>query len=378
MQLSISKNMKKKKKVLLAGGGSGGHVFPLLNVWEYMKNDFEVQYVGEKNGKEQVWVEERGINYQGISAGKLRRYFSIQNFIDIFKVPVGIYQSWQILRDFKPDLVFAKGGNVSFPVVIAAWWLKIPVLTHESDLVMGLANRMTASIADKIAVSFPVGAYGSRYSEKMIYTGLPVRVWTKKSGNEDEIVKSFGLNKDLPTVFVTGGSQGAMAVNSYILDHLDKILDYANVIHVSGETDFVRVREKTKDIIGTGVYKLYSFLTDNFNKAMYISEIVVSRASATTLAEISSMAKPSILIPLPISASNHQYFNAKRYEDIGASVMVEEREFKQINLAVLLQSILEDEEKYHEMSSSASVAMQTEGVSQIIIDLINNMIEEKR
>ncbi len=366
-----------KKKVLLVGGGSGGHVFPLLNVWEFMKDDYEVLYIGEENGKEKSWVEERGIRYKGIQAGKLRRYFSLQNFVDFFKVPIGIYQSWKIIKDFKPDLVFAKGGNVSFPAVVAAWWLKIPILTHESDLVMGLANKMTASMATKIAVSFPVGGYGEKYADKMIYTGLPVRAWNKKSGDEEEIMKHFGVNKELPVIFVTGGSQGAMNLNSYVMKHLEKILEYANVIFVTGENDYERVNGEVGHVKGEGVCKIYSFLTDNFNKGMFVSDLIVSRASATTLAEISSMAKPSVLVPLPTSASNHQYFNAKSYEDMGACVLIEERDFDKFNLAVLIRSLFEDEESYHEMSSSASAAMQTDGVGKIILDLINELIEEK-
>jgi len=211
----------------------------------------------------------------------------------------------------------------------------------------------------------------------MIYTGLPVRAWAKKSGDDDEIIKSFGLDKELPIIFVTGGSHGAKSLNSYVAQHLEKILEFANVIMVTGENDYERIVDKVGDVKGKGVCRIYSFLTDNFNKGMFISDLIISRASATTLAEISSMAKPSILVPLPTSASNHQYFNAKSYEDMGACVLVEERDFDKINLAVLIKSLFEDEESYHEMTSSASAAMQTDGVGKIILDLINDLIEEK-
>ena len=130
----------------MAGGGSGGHVFPLLNVYEVIKDDYEVLFIGERNGKEQKWVEERNVKYQGIYAGKLRRYFSFQNFVDFFKFPIGFVQSLIILNRFKPKMVFVKGGHVSLPVALAAWILRKPILAHESDMVMGLANKIISRI----------------------------------------------------------------------------------------------------------------------------------------------------------------------------------------------------------------------------------------
>lgn len=368
--------MNKKIKVILAGGGSGGHVFPLLNIWEYMKQDYDVLYIGEKNGKEEKWVTERGIKFQGVYAGKLRRYFDLRNIIDFFKVPIGIIQAINIIKNFKPQVVLVKGGYVSLPVAAAAWFMKIPVIEHESDLVMGLSNRIIAGIADKIAVSFPVGGYGEKYSNKMIYTGLPVREWKFKSGDVKKIKADLNIDNNLPTVFVTGGSHGAMKINSYVMEHAKEILKFANIVQVAGDLDYERVKKEQEKISGNGKYLVYGFLSDDFNRAMFVSEIVISRASATTLAEISSLAKPSILVPLPTSASNHQYFNARSFEDMGASVMIEERDFSKINLAVLISSILDDEERYYEMSSSASAAMQTEGAGLIILDLINDLVKK--
>jgi UDP-N-acetylglucosamine--N-acetylmuramyl-(pentapeptide) pyrophosphoryl-undecaprenol N-acetylglucosamine transferase len=243
-------------------------------------------------------------------------------------------------------------------------------------MVMGLANKIISRMAKTIAVSFPIGAYDNKYASKMIFTGLPVKGWKAKSGDVQKMKKILQIDLQLPTIFVTGGSYGANSVNSYILEHASKILNYANILHVTGDNDYDRVTKLGKNIKGKGVYNIYKFLTDDFNKDLYVSDMVISRASATTLAEISSMAKPSILIPLPTSASNHQYFNAKSFEDMGASVMIEERDFPRINLAILIKSILEDEERYEEMSASAVTAMQTEGAAQIIKDIIAGMIGE--
>ncbi|HPH78828.1 MAG TPA: undecaprenyldiphospho-muramoylpentapeptide beta-N-acetylglucosaminyltransferase [bacterium] len=364
-----------KQKILMAGGGSGGHVFPLLNVYEIMKKNYEVLFVGENKGKEEKWVSERGIAYRGILAGKMRRYWSWDNLVDIFKLPIGIVQSLYIINNFRPQVVFVKGGYVSLPVAIAAWMLRIPILVHESDMVMGLSNRVIGKIATKIAVSFPIGGYDSRLAKKMIYTGLPVRDWKVKSENIDVFKNNFGISNDLPVIFVTGASQGAIHINDYIFRYVDSMLEYANVIHQTGELDYERIALLAKNKKGKGVYIVKPFLTDDFNRVMYLADMVVARSGATTLAEISSLAKPSILIPLPTSASNHQYFNAKTFEDIGAAVMVEERDFDRINLAILIKSILEDEERFEEMSAAAVTAMQTEGASQIINDIIVDMIK---
>lgn len=370
--------MKKgKKKIVLTGGGSGGHALPLIFIWEQIKNDYQFLYIGEKNGKEEEIVRRVGIEYKGIVAGKWRRYFSWSNFIDLWRIPIGIWQSYSILKRWQPDLVLAKGGYVSVPVVIAAHWLKIKIISHESDAIMGLANRIIARYAQKIAVAFPVGRYGSKFSEKMVWVGMPVRQWSYRQEDREKLRHHFSLKNDLPVLFVTGGSQGAVNVNKYVLRHLDELLQFCNVIHVTGKTDFDRVKKIRTDMSkNKDRYFIFDFMFEEYEKAMVMADLIISRGGST-LAEISNLAKPSILIPLPTSASNHQYYNAKSFEDVGASVMVEESDFEKINLTVLVKSLLEDEERLEEMRAAAATAMKTDGSTRIVADLIDNVLGEK-
>jgi len=372
------KSQTKKEKIVLAGGGSGGHVMPLLSVWEFLKDEYEVLFLCSNQGKEEKILADKKVYFKTIWAGKLRRYFDWQNLVDFFKTPIGIAQSYFILRSYRPVVVLAKGGYVSVPVGIAAWLLGIPLVTHESDAVMGLANRILARFATKIAVAFPVGRYQSQDEKKMIWTGMPVRKWKYQDGDKEKIREEWGLNNQLPVIFITGGSQGAKKMNSYVMDNLDKILQFANVIHQTGELDFPRLERKKMSLTETkGKYLIYDFLIDEYDRAMVLADLVIARAGST-LADISNLAKPSILIPLPSSASNHQFYNAKSFDDMGAAVMLEERDFNKINLAVLAESILSDEERMEEMASTASTAMKTEGSAQILVDIIKDTIRQSR
>ena len=372
--LEADMSRKKRKTILLAGGGSAGHVMPLVSVVEAIKGKYDTVFIIEKNGVEENVLKKRNIIYYGILAGKWRRYWSWQNFIDIFKVIIGIFQSIYLLFKIKPDVVLAKGGYVSIPVSVACWFWHIPLVSHESDAIMGLANKFTARIARKIGVAFPVGVYGGVNENKLVWVGMPVRKFEMDGGDLIKIGKYFGINNDLPVVFVTGGSQGAVNLNSYILKNIKEILKFCNVIHITGKKDFDRVKKIKEELeLLPGKYLVYDFMYDDYGRAIVLADIVISRAGST-LAEISFMAKPSILVPLPTSASNHQYYNAKSFEDVGASIMIEERDFNKVNLAILLQSVLSDEERMEEMKAAATTAMMTEGSAQMMLDLIESVM----
>lgn len=367
----------KKKKIVLTGGGSSGHVMPLLYVWELIKDDFDFLYIAETKGKELSILEKYDLDYKTVKAGKWRRYLSWENFVDLFKIPIGIWQSYWILKKYQPDLVVAKGGHVSVPTTIAAGWLKIPIIAHESDTIMGWANRISGRFATKIAVAFPVGRYGSKHAKKMVWVGMPVKKWGYNHDDDLKIRKYFGIENDWPIILVTGGSQGAVHVNDYLAKYLERILSFANVIHLTGSYDFERVKKNKEKIDkNQGKYLVFDYLYEDYGKAMSIADLIISRAGSTTLSDISNLSKASILIPLPTSASNHQFYNAKSFEDMGASVMVEERDFGKIDLSVLTKSLLEDEERMEEMKAAAATAMKTEGSAQIMADLIKSVLEK--
>lgn len=262
-------------------------------------------------------VEKINIPYKSVTCGKLRRYFSVENLIDIFKVPIGIVQAYFILRRFRPDVVFSKGGFVSVPVVIAGSWLGTQVIIHESDVRPGLANRICARYADKICISFEeTKNYFKKYSRKIIYTGNPVR----KSITEGEAEKGYkftGLDKHRPVILVMGGSQGAQQINDLVRGGMDELLKRFQIVHIRGRGNLdISLHRKG--------YVQYEFLDEQMKDVYAISELVISRGGANSLAEIAALKKKALVIPLGTAASRgDQIENAQMFaRKLGWGVMV--------------------------------------------------------
>ncbi len=262
-------------------------------------------------------VEKIGIPYKSVACGKLRRYFSVENLIDIFKVPVGIFQAWRILRKFRPDVTFSKGGFVSVPVVIAASWLKVPVIIHESDVRPGLANRICARYADKICVSFEeTRKYFAKYSRKIIYTGNPVRK-SVLDGNVADGYKFTGLDKHRPIILVMGGSQGAQQINELVRGGMEELLKRFQIVHICGRGNLdISLHKKG--------YVQYEFLNEQMKDVYAVSELVISRGGANSLAELAALKKKTLVIPLGTAASRgDQIENAQIFaRKLGWGVMV--------------------------------------------------------
>jgi len=331
MNFKIIKNSMKNKnlklKIILTGGGTAGHVWPTLTVAEAIKKqklDTDFLYIGSENGIESEIVPKNHYQYQSIKTGKIRRYFSWENFIDPFKVVKGVSQSKKIIKSFKPDAVFAKGGYVTAPVVFAAWLCKVPVVLHESDSVMGLANKTLSKFAKKIAVSFPTNYYPQKLQKKLFYSGLPIREsfvhWQKCSN------VNIKFNVQLPIVLITGGSQGAHFINHSIFKILAKLLKKYNIIHLTGTQDIETAEKRKKKLSSTYSkrYLPYGFLDQEMTEAMKTADLVISRAGANSLFELAAMKKPAIIIPLPSAASDHQNKNAEIFRAQKAVVVLKE------------------------------------------------------
>lgn len=317
-------------KILLTGGGTGGHLIPLLSVIEEIRRrepEAEFLFVGPKSEFNET-LREKGIKVREIQSGKLRRYFSLKNLTDILGFLVGTDEAlWRIIK-FGPDVIFSKGGYASVPAVLAASYIGVPVLTHESDTVPGLANKLIGRCAKKIFISFPkTREYFPK--DKIIMSGNPIRQDIKE-GNKERAKAYFGLSEDLPTLLVFGGSQGARNINRLIVDSLGDILERYQVIHVCGTNNYDQLKEEIgKLTIGHRQqqrYKIYPYLGEEMKDAYALADGVVSRAGASSLSEIVALEKPSLIIPLPSAANNHQYLNAKYFRDEGMVLMVEEKE----------------------------------------------------
>ena len=281
-----------------------------------LKKDIKILYIGSTNGVSKSLVSKYGIKFKGVYCGKFRRYFSLQNFIDIFKVPIGIIQAYKALRSFKADIVFSKGGYVSLPVVLAAAKLKIPVVLHESDVVPGLANKIMAKFSKKICISFEeTKKYFNKYYKKIIFTGNPVRTSILK-GSTAKGLKFTGFNKNKPVILVIGGSQGARQINNLVRASLDELLKKFQIVHIRGKGNLdISIKKKG--------YKQFEYLNEEMKDVYAIADLIISRGGANSLAEIANLKKKAVIIPLGTSASRgDQIENAKVFANkIGWSIL---------------------------------------------------------
>jgi len=327
-------------KILFTGGGSGGHVIPIIAVVReirkiYQGKDLKLFYLGPKDDFGEIFLSQEDIKVKNILAGKVRRYSDAKsifsNFLDVcFKIPLGIIQSFFLLLFLRPDLVFSKGGYGSLPVVMAARLLFRPVFVHESDVVPGAANKFASKIAKQTLVSFPRTEYF--HLEKMIVVGNPIRKEILE-GTKEEATEMFKLNYDRPVLLVLGGSQGAQRTNDKILELLPTLLENFEIILQSGESNYQQVKAEAEITIKRfksleNAFHLYPFLKEPELKQAYgAADFIVSRAGSATIFEIAANAKPSILVPLPESAQNHQVKNAYAYGENKACLVIEENNF---------------------------------------------------
>lgn len=318
-------------KILFTGGGTGGHVFPIVAIVRevrriYPKKDLEFYYLGPKDDFSLILLSQEDFIIKTIASGKIRRYFSWKNIIDIlFKIPFGVIQSFFILLAVRPDLIFSKGGSGSIAVTLSAKILRIPVFIHESDVVPGLSNQTTAKWAKKIFVSFPQTEYFDQ--EKITLVGNPVRKEIL-DGDKEKAVELFNLTLSKPIFLVMGGSQGAETINDFVLNILNNLLKDYEVIHVTGNLNIKGVTAEAQVVIDKDLDKYYhpvAFLDEEKIKHAYrAADLIISRSGSGSIFEIAAVGKPCVLVPLPSAAANHQSKNAYQYAETGAAVVIEQ------------------------------------------------------
>lgn len=353
-------------RIALTGGGTGGHFFPVLAVARELKyitqnNLFEIpplegtelkmMFIGPQTIGEDLLAQE-GIIHKKILAGKIRRYSSFKNFIDLFKIPCGFIQSLWHLYWFMPNAVFSKGGYGSVPVVLAAWIYRIPVLIHESDSVPGLANQFCAKFAKRVAISFGEAA---KYfpTEKVAQTGNPVR--REIFGGSKETAKNIfpGFTGLKSTIFILGGSQGSQTINKVVFDSLKNLLMRCEIIHQCGSENFESYQKQFNSQLPSS-YFLYPFLNEEQLKAAYgAADLIVCRAGATSIAETAALGKPSILIPLPSAAGDHQHKNALAYYHAGATLILEQENLTAHIFEKEIFTLIDNPELMKKMSENA-------------------------
>lgn len=320
-------------KILFTGGGTGGHIIPIIALSREIRKlqeDVIFSYVGPKDGFAKIFFEQEDIPITNIYAGKIRRYGDVKSTILtvfglLFLTPIGIIQSFIKIFIFSPDIVFSKGGYGAIPTSIAAWMLRVPIFLHESDVTPGIANRVIGHFAHRIFVAFK--GTKSFPKAKMDVVGNPVRKEIL-SGNEKEAIKIFKIRSKKPVVAILGGSQGSVRLNDMLLSILDTLLSDFEIVHQTGDKNFKQVVKEAKVVVSKENLQYYHpipFLKETELRHLYsLSDFIVNRAGSGSIFEIAALGKPSILIPLPEAAQNHQAQNAYEYGKTGAAIILEE------------------------------------------------------
>lgn len=363
--------MKKNRlNIAIVGGGTGGHITPALAVAEVLKKDHIIWFVGSSNGPEGEIIRRLHYPFYGIAAGKLRRYASWDNVVDLFRVAFGFFQSLGLFIRQRPDVLFAKGGYVTVPAVYAAALIGIPVVAHESDVVMGLANRLVFSKAKIMCTGFPESAYPAAIRTKLRFTGNPVRsIFRQGIPTKLETMRELDFSLRRPVVLILGGSQGAQPINTLIWSRLPELLELTQVIHLTGSSHY-KEAVSVYDHLSPKLQKRYQpfgFVGEELPAYMAVADIVISRASANVTAELAALRKPMILLPLPGAAADHQRANARLYKKKQAAVVVEEVGLTSQQLIAAVARLLDDSEKRAELSKAVRL-FDSPQAAQLIAD----------
>lgn len=305
-------------RVLFTGGGTAGHVIPAIPVMRKLAQaGVEIAFVGSHSGLEEDLLRDEKLRYFGISSGKLRRYFSLQNVLDVFRVLLGVVNALTVIARFRPDVVFSKGGFVSFPVVFAAWLWRIPVVAHESDLTPGLANRLALPFVRTLCVNFPT-THPASFAGKVLYTGTPVRP-ALVNGDANSGRRLLGIEPSKPVLLVTGGSLGADAINATVRRSLPELTAHWHVVHVCGSGKRAEITNPH--------YTQFEYVRDEWGDLLAAADLVVSRAGANTLYELLLLGKANLLVPLSKQASRgDQIENAEYAASLGFSRVIAEED----------------------------------------------------
>lgn len=358
--------MAKALKIMLSGGGSGGPVTPLLAVARELyatRPDATFTFIGGHVGPEKSLVAEAAktlpIIFVPILSGKFRRYFSWHNFTDLFNIGGAFFQSLYLLKKDKPDVVISAGAFTSVPLVWAAKLISIPVLIHQQDVRPGLANRLMAGAAKIVTVTFEESL--KIYGTKAVLTGNPVIVPALMT--RDDIFKSYNLDSKRPLVLIFGGGTGSEAINEAVSKNLDKLLELAQVIHVSG-------RGKSISSSKLGYYATEFLNHEQLISAMSASDIIVARAGLATITELSALKKPSILIPIP---NSQQEDNAKVCQDRGSALIIDQSELNN-KLTFEIRGLFASDSRRQALAEAMS-KINKSGAAAKIVELVLSLVK---
>lgn len=353
-------------RLLLGGGGSGGHVFPGLAVAAVLRgcvpDDLDLLYVGTETGVEASIVRDAGVPFEAVSARPVRGRNTLSQAWSALAIATGIWESLKIMRRFRPDVALVTGGYASVPVGIAAVLTRVPLVVFQPDIEPGWAVRLLARIATRVCVS-DKRAHRSAARRKTVITGYPLRPLFDDLDRPMARAR-FQLNGS-PALLVAGAVQGARTINDAIETDLERWLELAQIIHVTGPADLRRMQER-REALPAGTqhrYQVYEYLGDDLPVAMAACDLAVSRAGASVLGEYPATELPSVLIPLP-EAGGHQRLNAEALEQAGAALIVEDREVR-AHLMTTVGDLLHDDSRLAGMRRDAAALAQPDAARRI-------------
>ena len=349
-------------KVIVAAAGTAGHINPGLAIANKIKEEepnSEIMFIGTTRGLENDLVPRAGYGLKTIEAYGLSKQISIKNFKKICATLKATGKARKIIQEFKPDIIVGAGGYICGPVVWAGSKEKIPIVLHESNAFPGKAVKVLAKKADTVLISFEEARSRIPNAKNIVFTGTPVKIEKKEYTKEqkDKILKEIGVQGNMPIVLIFGGSQGAQKINEAIIGILENEMNKKDqIIWATGPKQFDNIKQelasKNINIDNVKNAKILPYIY-NMEEIMNISNIIVARSGAMTITEISNLGKPSILIPLPNVSQNHQLYNAKVLENVGASKIILNDDLKKENLEYELEKIIENPELMHKMEEKA-------------------------
>jgi UDP-N-acetylglucosamine--N-acetylmuramyl-(pentapeptide) pyrophosphoryl-undecaprenol N-acetylglucosamine transferase len=363
-------------RVIIAGGGTGGHLFPGLAVAEELKSRdaaTEILFVGTELGIEARVVPREGYPIKFLRAEGLVGVSIARKIRSMVKMFFSVIDSYRIIKTVNPDIVIGVGGYASGAIVFLSFLMSVPTMVLEQNSVPGLTNKVLGKVVNTVCITYQESAsFFPR--EKTFLTGNPIRTYILK-GNVEAGRKLFSLEPELFTVFAFGGSSGAQSINMALVDalnHLHDLRDKIQFLHQTGMKDYEKIREAYrlagfKGTIAPFIYQM--------GEAYAVADVVVSRAGATTLAELTALGKPAILVPYPFAAGNHQELNARRLQEIGAAGMILDHELKGETLAAAIREMYMNRSSRIEMQKNSKSVGRTEACGKVV-DIAMSLIRQ--
>jgi UDP-N-acetylglucosamine--N-acetylmuramyl-(pentapeptide) pyrophosphoryl-undecaprenol N-acetylglucosamine transferase len=349
-----------KKTIVFTGGGSAGHVTPNMAIMnELDHHNWDMKYIGSKNGIERELIEKLNIPYHPISSGKLRRYIDFENIVDVFRVLKGCVEARRVLKKLRPNVVFSKGGFVSVPVIVAARSLGIPIFMHESDMTPGLANKISQRFATKIFTSFEET---KKYFPANLTTviGSPIRK-EMLNGSAEKGRQFLGFTKKLPILTIMGGSLGAKKINDSVRESIKPLTSKYQIVHLCGKGNVDTKLE------GTPNYKQFEYVHDELPDLLAATDTVITRGGSNAIFEFLALKIPMLIIPLSKQQSRgDQILNAKSFEEKGYSLTLEEEVLTNESLLKYLDQLEKDRNKFQ---TAMANSVQGQAIKTIIDEI---------